>query len=162
FSRHHEISESDALCIFYTCLLQGRTQLRSRQLLVPLESLFQHPVAFFNDRSIQFLLTVHETVHRMDTRSAQCQHPADILRRDKMPGGPQDMRAQDSSFVERFVQCSIGRLLQAQTQRPFASAIILGLNRAKPLYHLARFREICLGKELIMESIANNVYGHME
>src|SRR5713226_9398398 len=74
-----------------------------------------------------------------------------------MPGGPHQMGAKNSSIDACLLNIVVSSALQAQTDRPFSSRIILGLDSAQPLHHIARLFKRSLGNELVVKSLLRNV-----
>ena len=109
---------------------------------------------------IQSLLAVHESVCRMDARRAQCQHPADILWRDKVPGGAEDVRAQDPALVERLVQ-RLFQLLVLQHAGAQLGAQAIGEALPRMVHGGQEFvwgEPVCAGDSVTTETTIKEIY----
>src|SRR3982074_3083882 len=74
-----------------------------------------------------------------------------------MPGGPHHMRTKDGAVEKCLLNALIGGALHAQSQCPFCSRIILGLDSAQPLHHIAGLLKRSLGNELVVKSLVCNI-----
>src|SRR5215469_16859369 len=74
-----------------------------------------------------------------------------------MPGGPHHMRTKKSSTGACLLNSVVGSVLHPQADCPFCSRVILGLDCAQPLYHIAGLFTRSLGDELIVKALVRNV-----
>ena len=81
----------------------------------------------------------------MHARRSEGEQPADIRRGDKVPGGAQNVRAQDRAGIKCLFDGSVadGRRVgvQAHAERPLGAGIVLGLGGAQPVDDLGRVPE---------------------
>src|SRR2546429_10024566 len=87
---------------------------------------------------IQFKLPIIVCTGCMDVRSREGEEPANIGRRDKMPGGTHDVRAKKSAIGKGLLNVVVRHALQAQAERPFCSRKILSLDSTQPLHESLR------------------------
>jgi hypothetical protein len=99
-------------------------------LFFALQSFRQDTVTLFENGFVQFKLTIHKSKRCQHTRRSQLEQPANILRRDKVPGGAQQVSAKDAPFIECLINCSVSCGHHALRECPFGSGVILGLNGA--------------------------------
>src|SRR5258706_11306652 len=95
----------------------------------------------------------------MDTRSGEHQHPTNVGRGNKMPGGAQNMRAQDRTLAKGPLYSGVGRGFQAESDGPFRGWIVLGLDSAKPLNGLLRLIKVSQRNPLVIQALVYNVQG---
>ena len=114
-------------------------------------------VAAFVGGTVQFLQSVHGGIPRMHVRGGQREHPANILRPDEMPGGAQEMRAQDCAFLERLLDKFLRGCLHAHAERPERAIIILHMDRAQPGDDLLGFLELACTDALVVEAVSGDV-----
>src|SRR5512141_1649531 len=95
-------------------------------------------------------LAIHVSTHRIYARRREFQEPANICGSDKMPSWPHDVRAKDGPFVECLLNQRVGRIVQAQPERPLCARVILCLHRAEPGYDLLGFRQTVPREPLLL------------
>jgi hypothetical protein len=88
-----------------------------------------------DDGRVQTELAIHRSVCGMHSRRSQRQQPADVLRRDEMPGRAKRVGAQDLSIIEGDFDVRLGRCLQAQSNRPFRPGEVLRLDGGQSSDH---------------------------
>src|SRR5437868_4238466 len=74
-----------------------------------------------------------------------------------MPGGTHDVCTKDSTMGKRLLNIIVRHALQAQTQRPFCSRKVLGLDSTHPLHESLRGFECSTGNVLVMKPLVRNV-----
>src|SRR5579885_1930851 len=92
--------------------------------------------------------------------SRQGEEPANISRRDQMPGGAHYMGAQDGSIGKSLLKVIICYLWQAQAERPFGCREFLGLDCPEPLHKGLRSFRYMLRKLLLVKSLLCNIQSH--
>ena len=93
----------------------------------------------------------------MHVRRGELQHPADVGRRDEVPGGAEDVGAEDLSLVDGPVQRRVGGPgRQAEAERPLGRTVLLGLHRSQPGDQLLRTARTGSRDPLVMESLAGD------
>ena len=128
---HHQQSQAHAERIDAR-FLQGRSQLGTRQVRpAPQRALNDSPRAREGLRVEAVLAAVvrHRAVH---SRPGKREHPSDVGRRDEVPGGPQNVRAQDLASIEGSIQRGVARPLHALAERPLRPRVVLRLDGAEP------------------------------
>jgi hypothetical protein len=112
-------------------------KLGTSQKLFAAQRFCEYGVATRQEIIVQFQLSVHVSVCRMNSGSRERQQRANVLRHNKMPRGTHDMRAQYRAVIKGFFYIGIGRFIQAQCQRPLGSREVLCLYRAQSRHHFA-------------------------
>ena len=93
---YHEVSHPKFAARGDTGRLKYVSQLFASQVLATLQCAQERIVASPEDGVAEPKLAIHVRVRVLNARRRQAQHPANIGRRDEMPGGSQQVRAQDS------------------------------------------------------------------
>jgi hypothetical protein len=117
-------------------------------------------VGALEDRRVQAVGAEIGRADRQDARAGERQQPADIGGRDEMPGGTQDVGAQDGAVVKRPVEAGVGGAGQALGQRPLGAEVVLRLHRAQPGDEGGGVGEFRAGELLVVEAVAEEVGGH--
>ncbi len=77
-------------------------------------------------------------------RAAQREQPADVVRGDEVPGGPEHVGPHDRAVRDRPVDVGVVQeALRPLPDRPHRRAVLLGLHREVPPHGLVRRREPC-------------------
>src|SRR5688500_3206247 len=84
------------------------------------------------------------------------QHPTDISRRDKMPGGTHDVCSQYLPLGKCFLDSLVRRTHQTLAEGPLRTVVVLRLDSAQPLHHIGWFLEIRRREALVLKSLTGN------
>ena len=87
--------------------------------------------------------------------AAERQHPGEIFARDQLPGGAQQVRADDPAFVEGFLEGLERRLPRPHRHGPAHRLILLRLHGAEPRDDVRRIFEFG-GDELLAQETGGN------
>ena len=77
-----------------------------------------------------------ERVQRLDPRPGQLLDPANVCRRDEVPGRPHHMRPENRALAERALDRAIVGVARTQPDSPFRAGVVLRLHRAEPADHV--------------------------
>ena len=130
---------------------QRRADLCARQ-LTSVERLLQHITRAGEHAGVEpdfWRISRHRP---LNARSGQHLHPANVGRRDEVPGRPQDVRAQDFAAREGGVHRGAVESARAQAERPPRSWIVLRLDSAEPRHDLARLPERRRREALVVQA----------
>ena len=97
---------------------------------------------------VQLEFPVARGRRRNDPGADQPQHPAQILRRDILPGAAKDVSANHAPIGDRGFDRSLGSPRRTKAQGPERREVILGLYRAEPRHDRRRTLERLAGNEL--------------
>src|SRR5688572_10653005 len=134
------------------CLAQNQGQLGARQLSASLQRSRNDAITAAEHAGIELQLAIVGRHRCTDAWRRQREHPANVLRDDEMPRGPQHVRAQNRSarhfLLDRFVDSA----KHALGQRPFSTGIILRLNSTQRRHHTTGRRKPGSDQMLICQS----------
>src|SRR5690606_16516095 len=86
-------------------------------------------------------------------------HPADVGRRDEVPGWAQDVRAEDTSFIERRSQLDIADAGEPKSKPPARVRVLLRLDGTHPRNKCSRVAQPRSNEPLVAEAPCENVHG---
>ncbi len=87
----------------------------------------------------------------------ELQHPADVVPGNEVPGGTQDVSAEDAALLDRVLDRGVGRACRrAQREPPLGGPVFLGLHRAEPRDHPGRRQPTGSGDALVIKSLLGN------
>jgi hypothetical protein len=87
----------------------------------------------------------------------EIQHPLDVGSADKVPGGTEDVSAEDSSPVDGALDGSVGRApRRAKSESPLGRPILLRLHRSEPGDHILHPTPARPRDPLVLESQVRN------
>ncbi len=86
----------------------------------------------------------------MDTRRGEREQPANIGRRNKMPGRTHRVGAQYGTVSKGLINGFLTQTIGALGNDPCCARILLGLYRAKPLHHFVGPSKRCSDQVLVL------------
>ncbi len=108
---------------------------------------------------IEFQPAGHVGIERVHARGGGLEQPADVGRGDEVPGGAEDVRAEDVAAIEGVVQGCAGGVFDAQPEAPFGAVVVLRLDGAKPGDGLLGTGQRRAGEVLVGEPVGDEVSG---
>ena len=120
---------------------------------------FREPrVGAAEERRVELELPVHVPVHRVHARTGEGEQPAEILRRDEVPGRPHHVRADEGAGVERAVEGRVGGVPRPEGERPLRAGVVLRLDGAEPPHRVGGRVERRADEALIAEAVRGDVH----
>ena len=157
---HDDVGETLHAVSVYAGALEDGFQLLAGQLGAAAEGADDGPLAPPEERGVELETAIVGRHRGADAGRSECQHPADVFRRDEMPRRPQDMGAKDPAFVDRPLDDRISGAPHPQRQCPFRVVVFLRLDRTEPADDVFRFRELAAGQALVGQPSTCDVESH--
>ena len=136
---------------------QQRLQSRAGEMFSTTQRFYKDLSRLLEDGRIEFKLAIVWTTLLIHACRRQLQQPTNVLRRDEVPRGPHNVRAEYLAFIKSLLDRGIGRLSHSERKRPLGRVEVLRLHRAKPAHHINGFRKPRGRQLLIMKSSKNLV-----
>jgi hypothetical protein len=90
----------------------------------------------------------------LHSRRGELQHPLDIVTSNEMPGGTQDVGAEDTALIDGSFYCRLCcARRQAEAESPLRRAVLLRLHRAHPRDQLLGAAGAGPGDPLVLQSL---------
>ena len=145
-----DVAHAEALRLLDPRQGQRLGQLRAQERLTGLQRPSEHLVAAGEDSVVEAGLPVPVPVRGVDTGRAEGEQPANVSRRDEVPGGTQDVGPQDFAAAEGLLDVGVGAGAGALGDRPFRLGVLLSLHGAEPADDLRGGVERLAGQALLM------------
>ena len=109
---HHHIGEPGATC-HDAFSLEARGQLVACQEVPARERALDDAAGSRQDSCVELELPLLVAVEAMDVGRGQREEPADVIGKDEVPGGAEDVGAEETALVEGAIDGGIGRALHS-------------------------------------------------